>query len=237
VEESTSIINGLAEISYESHPQKRPSKTTALAPSGVVPNTFHSSLTSSDDRKAALKLAVKRARARSRIQSTALIDNLKILYPDYPLKNATAPDPSERRLINLIRIPKAGSSALSATARALVGCGPDGYACCDALESEKKITPSCPLVDLSCPAVRGCTGHYPNYTYTTTRRNVDDHWYEPTITTLRHPSSRALSGFFYVAPHRPSGGCRTWTCFEQGFVRHPRWRNHVTKCCRAAFPI
>ena len=33
------------------------------------------------------------------------------------------------KLLNSIRIPEAGSSFLSVTARALVGCQPDGYVC------------------------------------------------------------------------------------------------------------
>eukprot|EP00984_Skeletonema_dohrnii_P014051 scaffold5869_cov75-Skeletonema_dohrnii-CCMP3373.AAC.2 len=53
-------------------------------------------------------------------------------YPDLKAQHQSTKELRLRstRLLNSVRIPKSGSSALSVTARALSGCHPDGYPCC-----------------------------------------------------------------------------------------------------------
>jgi hypothetical protein len=120
------------------------------------------------------------------------------------------------RVLNSIRIPKAGSSSLSVTARALAGCHPDGYPCC--------VFPgdpvgSCPRDDLRCPVITGCGDHRPNFTGD-----------EPIISSVREPSSRLLSGFFYYPPHRPElEKGHAWKVFKDDYIRNPIYRNVMTK--------
>ena len=125
----------------------------------------------------------------------------------------------KRYLLNSIRIPKAGSSHLSMIARALAGCRPDGYPCC------KGPAHACPRGDLTCPAIIGCVDHRPKYEKDTTA---------PLITTLRHPASRLLSGFFYNPPHRPKPkDDYSWSTFES-YIAAPEYRNVMTKMLTTA---
>ncbi|KAL7480296.1 hypothetical protein ACHAW6_007048 [Cyclotella cf. meneghiniana] len=130
--------------------------------------------------------------------------------------------PPKTKLINSIRIPKAASSSLSVTARALAGCHPDGYPCCGYPGDPPG---SCPKPGLFCPQVTGCTDHRPDF-----RGN------EPVITSLRDPVSRAVSAYFYTPPHTTvaMGEAHTWELFVEN-VRSGRRRNVLTKMMNGAY--
>lgn len=99
------------------------------------------------------------------------------------------------QLLNLVRIPKAGSSALSITARALAGCPHDGYPCCGGYPENE----ACPAPDLNCVnLIRGCCGHFPKYDVF--YDNTSEQQQLPIITSLRHPASRACHPSF-MCPH------------------------------------
>jgi hypothetical protein len=189
-----------------------------------------------EPKEQAYRLALQRFQARSLSSGTitnsnfalSRTTNLKLLLllknPRDNLNQNQNPPRSPRTrsfLLNIIRIPKAGSSSLSMMARALAGCKPDGYPCCKFPGSPKG---SCPKRNLVCPVIRGCTGHVPNF--------QGD---EPAITSLRHPVERLISAFFYYPPHRPSP--RTdfaWPTFES-YVAQPKYVNVVTKMLNGAF--
>lgn len=127
------------------------------------------------------------------------------------------------RVLNSIRIPKAGSSAMSVTARALAGCHPDGYPCCVARPGT--VNPACPRTGLNCPLVTGCMDHYPDYSGD-----------ETVITSLRNPIKRSVSSFFYNGEHSSVkvGQAHTWEKFVK-YVQRPKYRNVVTKMLNGAY--
>lgn len=114
----------------------------------------------------------------------------------------------------MIRIPKAGSSS-SCTGWM---CS-RGFTCCQNTKKESRITKASPRGDLYCPAIRGCIDRNGEYA-------LDD---PLTITMIRHPVERALSAFFFVAPHRPRGECRTMQCFHYDFLQPDQYQNPMTK--------
>lgn len=126
------------------------------------------------------------------------------------------------RLLNSIRIPKSGSSALSAIARGLAGCHPDGYPCC---KFPGNPAGSCPRKDLMCPLVTGCTDHYPNFNGN-----------ETIVTSLRNPVKRSVSAFFYAPPHTSvkKGQPHTWEKFIEN-IQNPKYRNVLTKMLNGAY--
>ena len=66
-----------------------------------------------------------------RTKATAPVNSIKKnYYVDLKSQYAATKAINSTRLLNSIRIPKAGSSSLSVVARALAGCRPDGYPCC-----------------------------------------------------------------------------------------------------------
>jgi hypothetical protein len=138
----------------------------------------------SSPEESAYSLAMKRfwVRTKSDTEQNFYLD----LKSQYKATGAGAIT-NQIRLLNSVRVPKAGSSALSVIARALAGCGPDGYPCCGFPGDPKG---SCPREDLFCPLITGCVGHHPNY-----QGN------ETIITSLRDPVSRTTSAFFYYPPH------------------------------------
>lgn len=143
-------------------------------------------------------------------------------YTDLKSQHQSAIGLRSTRVLNSVRIPKSGSSALSVTARALAGCHPDGFPCCKFPGDPKG---SCPRKDLMCPLVTGCTDHRPDY-------RGD----EAVITTLRDPVARSVSAFFYHYPHTSvkHGEPHTWTKFVEN-VQNPRYRNILTKMLNGAY--
>lgn len=143
-------------------------------------------------------------------------------YPNLKSQHQSKIALRSTKLLNSVRIPKSGSSALSVTARALAGCHPDGYPCC-AFPGDPE--GSCPRKDLLCHQVTGCTDHRPNY--------QGD---EPVITTLRDPVSRSVSAFFYHYPHTSvkHGEPHTWEKFVEN-IQSPRYRNILTKMLNGAY--
>ena len=143
-------------------------------------------------------------------------------YPDLKTQYQSTIGQKSTQLLNSIRIPKSGSSALSVTARALAGCHPDGYPCC---KFPGDPVGSCPRKDLMCPLVTGCTDHRPDYSGE-----------EATITTLRDPVSRSVSAFFYHYPHTSvrHGEPHTWSKFVEN-IQNPRYRNVLTKMLNGAY--
>ncbi|KAL3908032.1 MAG: hypothetical protein SGILL_008638, partial [Bacillariaceae sp.] len=122
----------------------------------------------------------------------------------------------KNKVVNSIRVPKAGSSELSVTARALAGCHPDGFPCCR-LPGDP--VGSCPRDGLACPSVTGCGDHRPNFSGT-----------EPIISNIREPSARLQSGFFYYPPHRPAlKKGHDWKVFKRDYIKNPVFQNVMTK--------
>ena len=143
-------------------------------------------------------------------------------YPDLKAQHQSTIGLRSTRLLNSVRIPKSGSSALSVTARALSGCHPDGYPCC---KFPGHPVGSCPRKDLMCSLVTGCTDHRPDY-------DGD----EAVITTLRDPVSRSVSAFFYHYPHTSvkHGESHTWEKFVEN-IQSPRFRNILTKMLSGSY--
>jgi hypothetical protein len=124
--------------------------------------------------------------------------------------------------VHLIRIPKASSSSLSAIARRAVGCGPPGPCC----RYPGEPAGSCPLREMFVcqeqKKVIGCTDHFPNLWFLF-KSDV------PTISMMRNPFSRSISGFFYPGIHHNSEcGDNVASCFVQ-YTRDPKWRNIAVK--------
>jgi len=111
--------------------------------------------------------------------------------------------------LNILRIPKAGSSHMSMVARSLAGCNPVGMAC----------------RNLLCPAVRNCEGHRPTFPWGEDRKSNN---FEPSITVFRDPASRLASAFFYRPPHRPPGENFSFEFFRE-YVQMEVYRNLMTK--------
>ena len=116
-------------------------------------------------------------------------------------------------VIQLLRMPKAASTHLSITGRALAGCRDPGYPCC----IKKHDGEMCPKEGLFCGWVKNCVGH--------------GSLKEPTsklakITQLRNPAERLLSGFFYweSVHNKRHKGCATWQCFTE-YLSDMRVRN------------
>ena len=106
--------------------------------------------------------------------------------------NDTIDQPSQSNMmqrLHLIRVPKASSTALSTIARRLVGCDPPGPCC----HYPGDPVGSCPDKRLfQCEAlgkVIGCTHHRPFIKTMVQQPDI------PTITMLRHPIDRSISGF------------------------------------------
>jgi len=136
---------------------------------------------------------------------------------------------SSQFVLNLIRLPKSGSSWTSMIGRALVGCKPDGFPCCDAGRRNR----ACPRVNLNCDALKGCVNHIPSYNTTTTVMGQIIP-VEPTITQFRNPFDRSLSGFFYHTIHRPRDRCFSLECF-QNYTQMPKFQNIITKMLTGQF--
>ena len=106
--------------------------------------------------------------------------------------NNTIDQPSQSNMmqrLHLIRVPKASSTALSTIARRLVGCDPPGP-CCHFPGDPVGSCPDKRLFD--CEAlgkVIGCTHHRPFIKTMVQQPHI------PTITMLRHPIDRSISGF------------------------------------------
>lgn len=168
------------------------------------------------EKKRAYDIALNRLQTRIANKNITAYASLK----DYPIKPM---HPAKSgRLLNSVRIPKAGSSALSLIARALAACKPDGYPACRYPGDPKG---SCPLKGLLCKQVTGQTGHSPDYSGD-----------EPIITMLRHPEARLQSAFFYVPPHRPSPDRGNgWEVFEQSFIKSPRYQNVMSKMLSGSY--
>jgi hypothetical protein len=194
------------------------------------------------DALAAFRLALQRAQRRSQQSSMPLFANLTALEAAAVVAQESKKNTRERMeigsysnknnesskfLLNLIRVPKAGSSALSITARALVGCAPDGYPCCGGTGKKHRLYPACPRSDLWCPAIRGCLNHDADYSKNTNHQTSA--YVFPTITTLRHPVARALSAFFYRPPHRPWSENHSMAFFQHDFIALPQYQNPMTK--------
>lgn len=165
----------------------------------------------------AFSLALDRFWRRIKAEGSSYNTDLKTQY-----QTTSKAITNKTSLLNSIRIPKSGSSALSVTARALVGCSPDGYPCCAFPGSPEG---SCPRKDLTCSLITGCMDHRPNY-------NGE----EATITSLRDPVSRSVSAFFYSPPHTSikQGEPHNWDNFVAN-IQTLRYRNVLTKMLNGAY--
>ena len=116
-------------------------------------------------------------------------------------------------VIALLRVPKAASTHLSITGRALAGCKDPGYPCC----IKKHDGEYCPKEGLYCGWVKNCVGH---------GSLKDPDSATAKITQLRNPAERLLSGFFYSESvhNKRHKGCATWQCFKE-YLADPRLRN------------
>jgi hypothetical protein len=145
-------------------------------------------------------------------------------------------------VVHLLRIPKAGSSALSAVARRLVGCQPPGP-CCKWPGDPVGSCPSKPL--FACQEqqrVLGCTHHFPLY-----RSLLNDSIV--TLTMVRDPILRAVSGYFYGGIHSNRMRCTTRgggggalqdnprkasSCFT-AYLQDARWQDVALKMLTGAY--
>lgn len=139
---------------------------------------------------------------------------------DEALKNLSEREDLPPR-IHLLRVPKAGSTSLSIIARRFVGCQPPGPCC----KYPGDPPGSCPHQHLfECQLqhkVVGCTGHNPEYD-TFLLDSI------PTISIVREPISRAISGFFYPNHHNMDCHADLHTCFE-AYTKDPRYQNILIK--------
>jgi hypothetical protein len=124
--------------------------------------------------------------------------------------------------IHLIRIPKAGSSSLSAVARRAVGCGPPGPCC----RYPGVPAGSCPNRDLyKCQEYKkvvGCTDHFSFLWYLMDNKLTS-------ISMIRNPFSRSISGFFYPGVHHNSDCTLDMdTCFRL-YMNSTKWSNVAVK--------
>lgn len=124
--------------------------------------------------------------------------------------------------IHLVRIPKASSSSMSAVARRAVGCSPPGP-CCH--------YPGVPIGSCASKGlfkcqedkkVIGCTDHFPTLRYLFDSR-------VPSISMMRNPFTRSLSGFFYPGIHHNSDCPKDIdACFVE-YAQNPKWQNIAVK--------
>lgn len=137
--------------------------------------------------------------------------------------------------IHLVRIPKAGSTSMSAVVRRLIGCTPAGP-CCRYPGSPKG---SCPATSdrpdmFMCQRVVGCVGHNPH---------ADRHPFSKsesliTVSMLREPIARAISAFFYHPPHTNCelGNCPNRDAAFGEYLRNPIYQNVAVKMLSGTFP-
>ena len=127
----------------------------------------------------------------------------------------------------LIRVPKAGSSALSTTARRLVGCTPAGPCCPEKTVENGQLV--CPGEQFYCKQVIGCDMHY-------LERKWIVHREIPKLLMLRHPYFRSLSAFHYGGIHSNYRYCHNTEeeCFRE-YVVQQNWTNPATKLINGDF--
>lgn len=131
----------------------------------------------------------------------------------------------ELQIIHLLRIPKAASSSLSIVARRGVGCVPRGP-CCIYPGNPPGSCPSRQFYNCSSKVI-GCVEHNANYL---SLLNTSIH----TISLMRQPNTRAISGYFYGKASRnnihTNADCPSTLddCFLQ-YTKDDRYRNVVVK--------
>ncbi|CAM9359759.1 unnamed protein product [Ectocarpus fasciculatus] len=113
--------------------------------------------------------------------------------------------------LQLIRVPKAGSSEASVIARRLGGCVPRGPCC----RFPGDPPGSCPLEGLMCPMVTGCTSHRMDPTTTTMLEDPSVF----SMTNIRGVVDRMVSGFFYTDPHSPPCAWKDDVDYEDCFEK------------------
>eukprot|EP00752_Nemacystus_decipiens_P005402 g4898.t1 len=122
--------------------------------------------------------------------------------------------------LQLIRVPKAGSSEASVIARRLGGCMPRGPCC----RFPGDPPGSCPAAGLMCPTVHGCTNHKMDPEALAILK-------DPAVfsmTNVRGVVDRLVSGFFYAQPHSPSCARKDVVDYEECFtnmVDDPTFQN------------
>ena len=142
-------------------------------------------------------------------------------------KNRTtkqAHKPGPLQALQLLRVPKAGSTSMSVLARRLAGCNPPGPCC------KYPGTPpgSCPSRDLfKCDPeqggpVVGCTHHKIDY-------KVLLNASIPSISMMRDPLSRSLSALFYPGIHHNSNCLRPQTACFFSYTKDNRFMNVAVK--------
>eukprot|EP00903_Cladosiphon_okamuranus_P008206 g7901.t1 len=141
-----------------------------------------------------------RANARSFGSESVASSFLELATQRFEARHARLPTLEEENWafdeLQLVRVPKAGSSEASVIARRLGGCVPRGPCC----RFPGDPVGSCPAEGLMCPAVNGCTSHYMGLKALDTLK-------DPAVfsmTNLRGVVDRLVSGFFYTKPHSPS---------------------------------
>lgn len=145
-------------------------------------------------------------------------------------KNLTRP--YQLKKLQIIRVPKASSTALSIVARRMVGCTPPGPCC----KFPGEPAGTCPHPDLAnCikeKKVIGCIGHSVDMRSFTNEQIVS-------ISVVREPTSRSLSAFFYPGMHHNSDCTKDpqrtrLECFKS-YLLDRRFRNVVVKMFNGEF--
>jgi hypothetical protein len=156
---------------------------------------------------------------------TELLDSFyKLALARHKNSSASQRQTSPLLTLQLLRVPKAGSTSMSVLARRLAGCNPPGPCCA------YPGTPpgSCPSKDLfKCDPqqggpVIGCTHHKSDYK---TLLNASI----PSISMMRDPFSRSLSALFYPGIHHNSNCHRSQSACFLAYTRDNRFRNVAVK--------
>eukprot|EP00903_Cladosiphon_okamuranus_P018398 g16922.t1 len=140
---------------------------------------------------------------------------LELATQRFEARNARLPTFKEKNWafeeVQLVRVPKAGSSEASVIARRLGGCVPRGPCC----KFPGDPPGSCPAVGLMCPMVHGCAGHNMGL-------KALDILEDPAVfsmTNLRGVVDRLVSGFFYTKPHSPKCAREDVVDYKECFMK------------------
>ena len=145
----------------------------------------------------------------------------------YHARKSAGGEQRDIKSLHLLRVPKTGSSSLSAVARRLAGCVDPPGPCCKYPGTPKGSCPSEGLFACSSDRggpITGCAGHEPNY-----RQLLDQD--VPSVSIMREPMRRAMSAFFYPGEHHNSecdGRTSQMVCFDR-YMKDQRYTNVAVK--------
>ncbi|CAM9825520.1 unnamed protein product [Ascophyllum nodosum] len=164
------------------------------------------------------------------------MDFLEVARQRFVERNGRVPTAAEEQWtfnhLQLVRVPKAGSSEASMVARRLAGCNPKGPCC----KFPGDPPGSCPERGLMCNKVTGCAAH--NMDSFKKRELLSPGVFS--MANVRDVADRIVSGFFYTSPHSPECARESVVDYESCFqemIDSPRFQNVASKmlCGRNAY--